>query len=138
MDTLFEFVINHPILVGVFVVFLTLFIVNEVRRSGQSVSTHQLVNLVNTQGALVVDVRDASEFSAGHIVDAVNIPYTALQSRINEIEKYKEKPVVVTCKMGQHSGMAGTILKKAGFLDVSRLKGGYAEWERQNLPLVKK
>lgn len=138
MDTLFEFVINHPILVGVFVVFLTLFIVNEIRRSGQSVSTHQLVNLVNTQGALIVDVRDASEYSAGHIVDAVNIPYTALQSRINEIEKYKEKPVVVTCKMGQHSGMAGTILKKAGFLDVSRLKGGYAEWERQNLPLVKK
>lgn len=138
MDTLFEFVINHPILVGVFVVFLTLFIVNEIRRSGQSVSTHQLVNLVNTQGALIVDVRDASEYSAGHIVDAVNIPYTALQSRISEIEKYKEKPVVVTCKMGQHSGMAGTILKKAGFLDVSRLKGGYAEWERQNLPLVKK
>ena len=138
MDTLFEFVISHPILVGVFVVFLTLFIVNEIRRSGQSVSTHQLVSLVNTQGALIVDVRDASEYSAGHIVDAVNIPYTALQSRINEIEKYKEKPVVVTCKMGQHSGMAGTILKKAGFQDVSRLKGGYAEWERQNLPLVKK
>ena len=138
MDTLFEFVMNHPILVGVFVVFLTLFIVNEVRRSGQSVSTHQLVNLVNTQGALIVDVRDASEYSAGHIVDAVNIPYTALQSRINEIEKYKEKPVVVVCKMGQHSGMAGTILKKAGFQDVSRLKSGVMEWERQNLPLVKK
>ena len=138
MNTLFEFMFNHPFLVGLFIVLLIMFIVNEVKRGGQSLSTHQLVNLVNQEGAIVLDVRDPSEYSAGHIIDAVNIPYTALQSRLNELEKFKEKPVVLACKMGQHSGMAGTILRKAGFQRVSRLKGGYAEWQRENLPLVKK
>ena len=122
----------------VFVTLLVLFIVHEVRRSGNSVTTHQLVNLVNNEGALVVDVRDPSEYSNGHIVDSINIPYTALQSRVMEIEKFKEKPVVLACKMGQHSGVAGTVLKKAGFQNISKLKGGYLEWQNQNLPLVKK
>ena len=93
---------------------------------------------MNKEGAVVIDVRDPTEYSNGHIVDSLNIPYTALQSRLNEIEKFKQKPVVLACKMGQHSGMAGTILKKAGFENVSRLKGGMMEWQTQNLPLVKK
>ncbi|MCY4657762.1 MAG: rhodanese-like domain-containing protein, partial [Gammaproteobacteria bacterium] len=134
----FQFVFNHPILVGVFLTLLVLFIINEVKRSGKSVSTQQLVGLVNNQGAVVIDLRDPAEYATGHIVDALNIPYTALQGRLNELQKYKEKPVLLACKMGQHSGMAGTILKKAGFLNVSKLKGGYAEWQRENLPLVKK
>jgi len=39
--------------------------------------------------------------------------------------------------MGQHAGAAGTQLKKAGFENVSRLRGGIAEWRGQNLPVVK-
>ena len=138
MATLFEFIGNHFILVGIFVTLLVLFILNEIKRGGQSVSTFQLVNLMNKEGAVVIDVREANDYSLGHIASAVNIPYAALQSRLHEIEKYKEKPIVITCKMGQHSGMAGTILKKAGFQNVSRLKGGVLEWQTQNLPLVKK
>ncbi|MEM9624393.1 MAG: rhodanese-like domain-containing protein [Pseudomonadota bacterium] len=44
---------------------------------------------------------------------------------------------MITCKMGQHSGSAGTLLKKKGFANVSRLKGGIAEWRGQSLPVVK-
>ena len=39
--------------------------------------------------------------------------------------------------MGQHSGMAGTLLRKAGFQNVARLQGGVTEWRNQNLPVVK-
>ncbi len=137
MDQLFEFIGNHPFLVGTFVVLLVLFIRNETQRGGQAVSPQQLVNLVNREGALVLDVRDGKEFSAGHIVDAVNIPHGALASRLSEIEKYKDKPVAIVCKMGQHAGSAGTVLRKAGFQNVSRLTGGLTEWRNQNLPVVK-
>ena len=82
-------------------------------------------------------MRDQKEFSEGHIVDAVNIPHAALGSRLSEIERHKQKPIVVTCKMGQHAGTAGTVLRKAGFENVSRLKGGIMEWRNQNLPVVK-
>ena len=137
MEQLFVFIGNHPLLVGAFVVLLILFIRNEMSRGGANVSAQQLVNMVNAHEAVVLDVRDKNEFEQGHIVDAINIPYTNLESRIDELEKYKEKPIVIACKMGQHSGAAGTLLRKNGFANVSRLRGGIAEWRGQSLPVVK-
>jgi rhodanese-related sulfurtransferase len=137
MQRLFEFIANHPFLVGTFVLLLVLFIRNEMRRGGRSVTPQQLVDLVNRENAVVIDVRDRKEYQAGHIVDAVNVPYGSLESRLDELKKYQDRPVVVTCRMGQHSGAAGTLLRKNGFDNVSRLTGGLAEWRNQNLPLVK-
>ncbi len=138
MDQLFSFVGSHPLLVGTFVVLLALFIRNEVARGGRSVSAQELVNLVNKDGAVVLDLRDKSEFDQGHIVDSMNVPLASLESKIGDLEKHKDKTVVLTCKMGQHSGTAGALLRKHGFADVSRLTGGIAEWRNQNLPVVKK
>ena len=137
MDQLFEFIGNHPYLVGGFVVLLVLFIRNETRRGGRSVSAQELVALVNKEDAVVLDLRDQKEFAAGHIVDSVNIPYSSLESRLSELDEYKDKPIVLACKMGQHAGSAGTALRKNGFANVSRLTGGIAEWRNQNLPVVK-
>lgn len=137
MEQLFEFIGNHYLLTGIFVVLLALFVRNEVQRGGRSVTAQQLVDLINREGALVLDVRDKNEFGEGHIIDALNIPHAAVAGRIGELEKHKVKPVVVACKMGQHSGAVGTILRKAGFENVSRLRGGIAEWRNQNLPVVK-
>ena len=138
MDKFFQFIVNHPFLVGTFVLLLALFIRNETRRGGHSVSVQQLVDLVNREGAIVLDVRDKKEFQAGHIVDAISIPFATLESRVEELKKYKDKPIIVTCKMGQHAGAAGTLLRKQGFENVSRLTGGMAEWLNQNLPVIKK
>ena len=137
MEQLFEFIGNHPILVGAFILLLALFVRNEVARGGRSVTAQQLVDLVNREGAVVIDVRDPNEYSQGHIVDALNLPHTTLSERMAEVEKYKDKPVILTCKMGQHAGAAGTVLRKAGFQNVARLKGGVTEWRNQNLPVVK-
>jgi len=137
MDRVFEFVGNHPFLIGAFVVLLVLFIRNETQRGGKSVSAQQLVELVNRSNALVVDLRDKKEFDAGHIVGAVNIPQASLESRAAELERHKDRPIILACRMGQHAGGAGTMLRKRGFENVSRLTGGVAEWRNQNLPLVK-
>ena len=137
MEQLFEFIGNHYILSGLFVILMALFVRNELQRGGRSVSAQQLVDLINREGALVLDVRDKKEFGEGHIVDALNIPHAAIASRIGELEKHKVKPVVVACKMGQHSGAVGTALRKAGFENVTRLRGGIMEWRNQNLPVVR-
>ena len=137
MDQLFTFIGNHPYLVGAFVVLLALFIRNEMTRGGATISAQELVDLVNKEGALVVDLRDATEFDQGHIVEAINIPYASFESRIDELEKHKDQHIVLACKMGQHSGTVGTQLRKAGFENVSRLRGGIAEWRGQSLPVVK-
>lgn len=137
VEQIIEFVGNHPMLVGAFALLLALFVRNEVRRGGQTVTAQQLVELVNRQGAVVLDVRDKQDFNAGHIVDAVNIPHAAVAGRLGELKKYQAKPLVVACKMGQHAGSVGTVLRKAGFENVSRLRGGVAEWRNQNLPVVR-
>ena len=120
-----------------FAVLLALFIRNETQRGGRSVTAQELVNLVNREDAVIVDVRDKKEFEQGHIPNAVNIPYASLDSRMSELSEFKEKPIVLTCKMGQHAGSAGTILRKSGFERVLRLTGGMTEWRNQNLPVVK-
>ena len=138
MDILIEFVGNHLVLASTFMVLLVLFIRNEAARGGQNVSPQELVNLVNRENAVILDVRDSSEFAEGHIVKSLNIPHASLAQRMTELNKHKDKPLIVACKMGQHAGTAGTLLRKSGFSNVSRLTGGISEWRNQNLPVVKK
>ena len=136
MGRIFEFIGNHPFLVGAFLFFFIMFIRNESRRGGKAVTTQELVSLVNKQNALVLDVRDRKEFESGRIAESMNIPFAALESRISELQDFKEKPVVVVCKMGQQGGPAGRALRKNGFKHVTRLNGGISEWRNQNLPVV--
>ena len=132
-----EFVANHSLLVGAFLVLLALFVANEMRRGGARISAQEVVNLVNREGAVVVDLRERKEFEQGHIVDAINIPYGSLDERLRELEPYKDRPIVLACKMGQQAGAAGATLRKAGFADVRRLAGGMSEWRGSSLPVVK-
>ena len=137
MGRLFEFVGNNMILVGTFLVLLMLFFRNEMARGGKSVTPQQLVHMMNREEAVVLDLRERKDFNEGHIIDAINIPQASLDSRIGELESYRERPLVVACKMGQQAGAAGNILRKAGFANVMRLSGGMTEWRSSNLPVVK-
>jgi rhodanese-related sulfurtransferase len=138
MDRLIEFSMNHPFLVGSFLGLLTLLLVLENRRSGQAISARAVGMLVNRSQATVLDVRDGKEFRDGHITGAINIPYSQLTAKLSDLGNVKDKPVIVVCKMGQHSGAAGRLLTKAGFADVRRLTGGIMTWKAEGLPLVKK
>lgn len=134
---IFEFIGNHYILVSVFVFLLVAFVVNEGKRGGAAISPNNLVNLVNRNGAVVIDIRDKKDFGNGHIAGAMNIPFSSIDSRVGELESYKEKPIVLVCKMGQHAGSIGRKLKSQGFEDVRRLSGGMAEWGANSFPVVK-
>ena len=137
MEQIIEFAGNHPLLVGAFFALVIALIITETRRGGQSLSPQQMTMLVNKSNGIVLDIRDASEYSQGHIVDSIHIPYTQVEKRIGELESYKDRPIIIVCKMGQHSGLVGSQLRKAGFGQVSRLSGGISEWKNANLPLVK-
>ncbi|MBU2953545.1 rhodanese-like domain-containing protein [Marinobacter sp. F3R08] len=138
MDRLFEFVVNHYILVSLFVAFLVAILILESRRGGAKISAQGAVNLINKDEAVVVDIRDRKEFGEGRITGSVNIPLNSLKSRVGELNKFKDKQIIVADKMGQHSAMAVKQLNAEGFTDVVRLNGGVADWKASNLPLVKK
>jgi rhodanese-related sulfurtransferase len=87
--------------------------------------------------ALVLDVREDKEFAAGHIPKARHIPLGQLAGRLQELEKFKAKAILVTCRSGQRSARACGMLKKAGFETVYNQAGGIIAWERANLPIAK-
>lgn len=133
---LIEFVSNHYLLSTAFVVLLCLFILNETRRSGRSLTARELTVMVNQDTAVLVDIRPKKDFTAGHIAGAVSIPNDKLASRISELDKFKDKTVIVVDENGMHAGTACTALGKAGF-QVAKLSGGVASWRADSLPLVK-
>ncbi len=136
MDQIIEFSSNHWPLVFSFSVLLALAINLEFKRSGSALSSHELTAKINNENAKIIDVREAKDFKAGHIVDAINIPLMKLDSQLTSIEKYKSEPVVVVCQLGQQSGQAVRKLETAGFENVARLSGGMSSWRSDNLPVV--
>lgn len=107
------------------------------RPSGNSVNPGEATLLINREDAIVVDVREADEFSAGHLPDARNIPGSKLAERISEIEKYKDKPVIVCCATGMRSNKACAELKKNGFSRINNLAGGVDAWVGAGYPIKK-
>jgi phage shock protein E len=79
-----------------------------------------------SEGALLLDVRTAAEFSSGHLPGATNIPLGELGSRLKKLEP-KDRAIVVYCLSGTRSAAAAGTLKGAGFEKVANL-GAMSRW----------
>jgi rhodanese-related sulfurtransferase len=132
-----EFLVNHWILSGLWLGLFVILMLYLQAKAGSALSPQQVTLLVNRQDGVIVDIRDSKIFDGGHIVDAINIPLAKLKERLRELEKFREKPVVVVCQLGQQSGDAVKLLEENGFRAVSRMRGGMTEWQTQGLPAVK-
>ena len=97
----------------------------------------QAIQLLNRENGVVVDVSEPKEFSAGHIPNAVNLPMSSLKDRLKDLEKHKDKPIIVNCRSGNRSLKGAVMLRKHGFATVYNLAGGLQGWERDNLPVEK-
>jgi len=108
------------------------------RSSGiRSVNVVDLPRVMKSEKAIVVDVSDAKEFASGRIPKARNIPLSRIQTDIKQIGKFKTRPVVIVCRMGNRSTKAANILRKNEFSDVRTLQGGFAAWTKENFPVEK-
>lgn len=106
-------------------------------RKFKEVSPVEATGMINRQDAVVLDIRENSEYSSGHIADSVHIPLAKLGSRLGELEPHKGKPIIVLCRTGNRSTSACNSLIKGGFESVYSLRGGLSEWESANLPVVR-
>ncbi len=105
--------------------------------SSREIGTLETTRLMNTGNALILDIRATGEFGGGRIPKSKNIPLAEIDKRIDEIAKYKDKPVVVTCGTNARAGAAMRLLKQRGFADVYQLQGGFGAWQQANLPVEK-
>ena len=95
------------------------------------------VQLINREKAVVVDVCETSEFAAGHVNGAKNIPLGELEAKLASAVKNKTLPLILVCQSGARSGRALAIAKKLGYEQAQSLGGGLAAWRAANLPIEK-
>jgi rhodanese-related sulfurtransferase len=105
--------------------------------ASNEIGTLEATRLMNQPTTLVLDVREGEEFASGHLPRARHIPLKELPKRLDEIGKYKERAVIVTCRSGPRAGSACRVLKRAGFTTVYQLKGGVSAWQQASLPVEK-
>jgi len=136
MALFLEFLAQEWLLATALLVVAGMLLLHERRKAGPALSPQQAINLVNAEQGVFVDLRDAGDYRQGHIVGALHIPAGKLGERVAELEKYRDRPVVLVCKMGQQSGAAAKQLRAGGFSRVHRMTGGMMEWSNQQLPVV--
>lgn len=112
-------------------------LINRLFRTANEVSTLEAVQLINRRDAVVIDVRDSGEYAAGHIGNARHIPEAQLAERIKELEKFKTRPIIISCRTGSRAAIAGGVLREHGFGEVFVLRGGIAAWQQASMPLEK-
>lgn len=139
MERLLEYIGHHPVLSGAAVVVAIAAVVMELRARATSfmaIGPQDAVRLIN-QNALVLDLRPAEAFAAGHLAGARNLPLDQLAQAGDTLKKYKEKPVVVYCDTGATSGSAARKLAEQGFTKAVNLRGGLEAWRAENLPVTR-
>ncbi|WP_420238080.1 rhodanese-like domain-containing protein [Telmatobacter bradus] len=94
-----------------------------IRRAGL-VSEREAIELLR-KGGVLLDVRTAGEFVAGHLAGAVNLPLNEIETQITRRAEARDQVLLLHCQSGARSGMACKKLKAMGYLHVFNL-GSYA------------
>lgn len=108
------------------------------QKGGQlrSISSRDIRELKNAppENAVILDVRRADEFEAGHLSGALNIAHTRLLARLREIPR--DKPLWIHCRTDNRSAYAAGMLDAHGY-DVTHLSGGFMAWQQAGGPIEK-
>lgn len=103
----------------------------------KEISPLQLCELVEKNpNIIILDVRTSDEFkgkanvnSYGHLNNAINIPIQELENRLKELEKFKDKEIIVYCSHSRRSPRASYLLSIKGFVNVKNMSGGMSIWK---------
>jgi hydroxyacylglutathione hydrolase len=107
--------------------------------AGQPLATTATVTpaeaaLLQREGAAVIDVRGLTEWEAGHLPGAPNLPLGWLRGRLADVPR--NRPLVVYCQTGARSAIAASLLQAHGYDEVANLAGGMAAWRAAGLPIA--
>jgi phage shock protein E len=107
----------------------------DITKLGPTVDVATVKALQGRSDVVVLDVREQSEYDAGHIAGVKLIPMGTVANRLNEIPK--DKPVIVTCHSGNRSGQVTDFLRQQGYTNVHNMTGGITAWQQAGYPVEK-
>ena len=117
-------------LIAALAVTLMMLVFHETRKAGPALSINEAVQLVNSEGGVFVDIRDAASFEAGNIPQSINLTNENLAQFIGDADM--DQPLVVVCYHGISSQNAAQYLNEQGFDEVYSLDGGFQAWREAN------
>lgn len=100
-----------------------------------SVDAQTVAQIKDRDDVMILDVREQSEYDAGHVAGAVLIPTGEVAGRLSEIPT--EGTVIVMCRSGNRSSRITQFLREQGYTNVHNLEGGILDWEKAGLPVQK-
>lgn len=139
MQNILLFLENHWMLSLAFLIVLLLLIIAELirlKKGPMQLSPQRTTEMINHHGAVIVDIRPHDAFMTGHIIDAISIPLSDLETKYKKLEKFKTQPIVLVSTTGLESPPAVKILKNHQINSLI-LAGGIRAWRDADLPLVK-
>jgi hydroxyacylglutathione hydrolase len=98
----------------------------------ESVDTSAARRRWDAGDALLLDVRNGSEYRDGHIPGSLHIPASRLRKKLEDVPR--DRPVLVYCAGGNRSVAASSQLLSAGFTDVADVAGGFDAWDEAGYP----
>jgi rhodanese-related sulfurtransferase len=104
-------------------------------RRGSRITHSTATALINSKNASIIDIRSKKEYKAGHLLNAIHVPYESLEDDLHRIENLKSQNVIVICDDGKLSRTASSFLRSSGFTKVFSLDGGISGWKANGLPV---
>jgi rhodanese-related sulfurtransferase len=139
MQQLVQYIQMNHWLVAATAAVLVLVIVFEIRARAEglaAISPQDAIRLMN-RGAVVIDLRPAEQFAAGHLSGARRMDGEQILKAGDTLKKYKQKPLILYDDSGSLGTTAARQLKAQGFEHAFNLRGGLTAWRSDNLPLEK-
>ncbi|HFB64041.1 MAG TPA: rhodanese-like domain-containing protein [Aeromonadales bacterium] len=90
-------------------------------------------------GCVLIDVREAEEYEAGHVTGAIHIPRGVIEMEMDNNPEFidRQRSIVLICRSGGRSALAALSIEKLGFSNVKSLMGGFQSWEALGLPTTR-
>jgi rhodanese-related sulfurtransferase len=111
-------------------------VVSKAKRNVRELSVDQVQNKISRrENFVLVDVREESEWSQGHLPDAIHIGKGVIERDIENKIVNPNTEIVLYCGGGYRSALAAESIQKMGYTNVFSMDGGYREWAEKKLPI---
>lgn len=140
MENLTGFITQEWALWLAFFGILTLLVALELKEyffGPNRLSPQQAIHMINKENAMVLDLRESLKFEKGHILDALHLSFTQLDTQLADLKIKKDRPLILVCDNDAQAAKATAMIKKQGFPQVFSIQGGLEAWQSASLPLTK-